>query len=86
MEIKQGFRNDRSSLHILHDVATERPEYVKFNSHDAIAWDDLVNGIESGRYPRIAAITAPAFGLEEFKDGAILSPDKAIRDMAHRLD
>jgi hypothetical protein len=79
--IKKSFPNDLTSGHLWHEVGTTLSDYQAYNSKDAVAWDALVKGIESGAYPRIAALTVPAFGIPGVQNGAATSPDPAIRKM-----
>lgn len=48
----------------------------------AISWEDLLDGIHAGKYPKVAALTAPAFGLPGSHMGSILSLDPAAVTMA----
>lgn len=74
-----------TSVHLLHEMKTSQPEYMRFNNPNAITFADLKQGIKSGCFPQILAITAPAFGFKGIERGAILSPDKAVQKMARSL-
>jgi len=74
-----------TSGHILHEVKTRNSKYGRFNNPDAILQTDLKEGIRRGDFPRIAAITAPAFGFPGVENGAILSPDPEKSQMAKDL-
>lgn len=74
-----------TSLHLLHELKTANLRYKKYNSPNAISMEELIAGISSGRYPRILAITAPAFGFKGVENGAILSPDPDMVRMARDL-
>lgn len=74
-----------TSLHILHEVRSKIPKYEKFNSPNAISLEDLKSGVENSDFPRILAITSPAFGFAGVEKGAILSSDQNVRRMAEDL-
>lgn len=82
--IKSNFPDDLTSCHLLHELM-EDGDYAQFNNPNAISWPDLVRGIEEGRYPRIAALTVPAFGIPGVENGALLSPNKDIADMYYNM-
>jgi hypothetical protein len=44
-----------------------------------------LEGIEEGNYPRIAALTAPAFGWPGVEDGALLNENPSIVEMVKAL-
>jgi|GEM_PF-1733142 len=83
--IREEFPHDLTSLHLLHEMRTETTNYSALNNPHAIGWPKLVEGIREGRYPRVAALTAPAFGWPGVEHGAILSPDPKIRAIARDL-
>lgn len=74
-----------TSVHLLHEVRSEIPECQPFNNKNAISFGDLKSGIKDGSFPRILAVTAPAFGFIGVEQGAILSPNQEIRKMARKL-
>jgi hypothetical protein len=79
--IKKSFPNDLTSGHLWHEIGTTLGDYKSYNNKDAVAWDALVKGVESGVYPRIAALTVPAFGIPGVQNGAALNPDAKFRQM-----
>lgn len=83
--IAHEFSEDLTSFHLLHELRTECGAYKPYNSPYAISWDGLLSGVRKGSFPRVAAITAPAFGLPGIEGGAILSEDLTIRQMAYDL-
>jgi len=74
--IAEYFPGDLTSLHVCHEVKSNL--YPELNSPDAIDQQALIEGIDTGCYPRVAAITAPAFGHVSLLDGALLSRDQLI--------
>jgi hypothetical protein len=78
--IKEAFPDDLTSGHLWHEIKTTLP-YKKYNSRQAVSWQDLIDGIDSRIYPRIAALTVPAFGIPGVQDGAALSPNPDICKM-----
>ncbi len=79
--IKRAFPNDLTSAHLWHEVGTNLAAYAPFNSPNAVSWADFVLGIESGEYPKVAALTVPAFGLPSVHCGALLNPDSSVSEM-----
>jgi hypothetical protein len=75
----------RSSGHILHEVKTGIVEYAQHNAPGAIDFDELVAGIESGRYPQWVAMTAPQFGFIGAERGGMISRYGEDREMARLL-
>jgi len=85
---KMGFKGEdalRSSGHILHEVKTGIPEYAQHNASGAIDFEDLIAGIEEGRFPRWVAMTAPQFGFVGAERGGMISKHKEDRQMARAL-
>lgn len=74
-----------TSGHVLHEVKTRIRKYQRFNSPFAITQRELKAGISRGDYPRIAAVTAPAFGIPGVERGTILSSDRRKVQMAKDL-
>jgi hypothetical protein len=83
--INESFPHDLTSGHFWLEIRTELRGYKHLNNKNAIYWEELVNGIDRGFYPRIAALTVPAFGIPGVEDGAALSPDPAIRKMYRKM-
>ncbi len=83
--IKREFPEDLTSGHFLHEIQTDIDGLKHFNNKNAISWKGLVDGINRGIYPSIAALTVPAFGIKGVEDGALLSPNPAICEMYFRL-
>ncbi|HDR16172.1 MAG TPA: hypothetical protein ENN79_11940 [Desulfobacteraceae bacterium] len=83
--IKKEFPGDFTSLHTVHEVQTEVPEAVQFNSKNAIKWSDLVQGVTEGRFPMISAITAPAFNIPGAEFGSILNADQKVVERTQKL-
>ncbi len=79
--IKKTFPDDLTSGHLWHEVGTTLGAYTSYNSKDSVPWKALVDGVTAGVYPRVAALTVPAFGIPGVQDGAALSPDPTIRQM-----
>lgn len=79
--INDMFPGDLTSGHLLHEIATGLGAYAGWNSPNAISQQDLIQVCQNG----IAAITAPAFGLPIFTDGALLNTDASIQQMAANL-
>jgi hypothetical protein len=79
--IKKSFPNDLTSGHLWHEIGTTLGGYKSHNSKDSVAWDAFVKGVDSGAYPRVAALTVPAFGIPGVQNGAATSPDPALRKM-----
>lgn len=74
--IKKNWPDALTSGHTVHEIKTNLSgDMAMFNSPNAIEWDDLIAGIRDDRFPRIAAITAPAFGYPTAHLGSILGPD-----------
>ncbi len=80
--IHENFPDDLSSLHIPHELRTLNPAYRAFNSPLAIGWKNLVAGIRDGYYPEIAGVTAAMFGWKGVENGALLSEDNKVKQMA----
>lgn len=72
-----------TSVHILHEMRSS--QYRKKSSPNAITFTELRKGIKDGDFPRILAVTAPAFGFAGVEGGAILSSDPKKRSMARNL-
>jgi hypothetical protein len=85
LEIAKNFPGDLTSMHLLHELKTTQRTYAKFNNPNAISWKSLLNGIENGIFPQVAALTAPAFGLPGIGQGSILSPNEEIARMAFKM-
>lgn len=83
--IKDNFPEDLTSFHLLHELKTDIEEYAHLNSPNAISFKDLVAGIECGKYPRVAALTVPAFGIPGVENGSILSLDEEVAERARKL-
>ncbi|MBS3135564.1 hypothetical protein J4401_01230 [Candidatus Woesearchaeota archaeon] len=76
----------RSSFHIGLEIRTSQPQYSELiDKPGAIGKDNLVKGIRSGRFPKVLAFTAPAFGYPGTELGAFFHPDANRRQMAEDL-
>lgn len=81
--IHERFPDDRSSGHNFLEVRVNGP-YERYNSPQAISFPWLIEGIEKGKFPLWSAFTNPAFGIDVLANGAILSDDPAIVEMARQ--
>jgi len=73
-----------TSVHVLHEVKTRNPRLARYNSPSAIHPDKLMSGIRRGKFPRILAVTAPAFGFKGAQNGGILADDNTMAIELHR--
>jgi hypothetical protein len=74
-----------TSVHMLHELKSGIREWQKHNSPWAISFRELKAGIKRGDFPRILAVTAPAFGFAGAEGGVILSSDPKKVQMAKDL-
>lgn len=81
--IKKAWPDALTSGHTVHEIVTNVSDMQQFNSRNAIEWSTLINGIEKDKFPRIAAITAPAFGYATAHLGSILGPNKETAYLMH---
>ncbi|MEI7792188.1 MAG: hypothetical protein WCI57_01725 [Candidatus Berkelbacteria bacterium] len=81
--IKKAWPDALTSGHTVHEIVTNVSGMEQYNSPNAIEWHNLISGIESGKFPRIAAITAPAFGYATAHLGSILGPNKDTAYLMH---
>jgi hypothetical protein len=72
-----------TSVHVLHEVKTRNPSLARYNSPSAIHPDKLMSGIRRGKFPRILAVTAPAFGFKGAQNGGILAEDDTMAFELH---
>lgn len=79
--IHECFPEALTSMHLFHELRWDGGSWEDYNSPDAIGYFRLRRGIEESVYPKISALTFPAFGWRGTENGVILNPDPKIAEI-----